>query len=95
MVISNFERMDQPEKSKFSAQLGIDRSLLPHALITNHYATNFPDIYDDDEKQVKVLFERILCNVSCYDDGKIRTRMELFNKWTPNTSMKQHRYNLE
>ncbi|KEG14063.1 tRNA (cytosine34-C5)-methyltransferase [Trypanosoma grayi] len=47
----------------------------PHLIVTNHDATQFPLLPQEDK------FDRVLCDVMCSGDGTLRKSMDMWPRW--------------
>lgn len=58
----------------------------PCFLVTNHEAQNFPILWDLDPSRpdLRIEFDRILCDVPCSGDGTLRKQPDIWRKWTTN-----------
>ncbi|KAK9821102.1 hypothetical protein WJX81_004428 [Elliptochloris bilobata] len=57
------------------------RTCSPALVITNHDATLFPVIRNDQGEAIR--FDRILCDVPCSGDGTMRKAPDIWRRWSP------------
>ena len=57
----------------------------PCLVVTNHEAQMLPLIPDTDptSEDVKIMYDRILCDVPCSGDGTLRKQPDIWTKWSP------------
>lgn len=60
----------------------------PSCIVTNHDATHFPGLVTKNEQNenIPLEFDRILCDVPCTGDGTMRKNMDIWKSWTPENS---------
>ena len=61
-------------------------------IVTNHDAQGFPNIYNDKNERIE--YDNILCDVPCSSDGAMRKLPHLWIKWTPRDSYGLHKLQL-
>lgn len=57
-------------------------------MVINHYAQNFPDLFEENGNLLQ--FDRIVCDVPCSSDAAIRKIPQKWDKWTPHDGMALH-----